>query len=236
MQSKEHFIRYLESLIQELKESDSQEIIYRTIRRFRMYYQVTDDEFEYRLRSVEHKIDKLLDRPIASCRMASSDGENLIEFMTGRGESERAKGVKYLLDWMKSPTEITIADPYFIKNSGAISEEEYMKSLQEILPNSLVKIELFIGPITKIYQKASIATWFNQLCVTRGIELTVFHQEEVHDRVWLKSGTDALVVGTSFNGLGNKCAFLLNLDAEDAASFNKELCRIRANYTSSSQV
>lgn len=237
MHSKKHLIRYLESLIQELKESDnSGESIYRTIWQFRMFYPFPDDEFEYRLRSIENKIDSLIDRPVASCRMASSNGENVIEFMTGRGASERAKGVKYLSNWMNSPTEITIADPYFIKDSGAISETDYKSSLKCLLPLSLKKIELFIGPRTRKYQKASIASWFNELCATRGIQLEVFHQEEVHDRVWLKNGSDALVVGTSFNGLGNKCAFLLNLDAADTASFSAELRRIRAAYTCSSQV
>jgi hypothetical protein len=237
MHSKEHLIRYLESIIQELKESDnSGESIYRTIRRFRMLYPSLDGEFEYRLHSIENKIDSLIDRPAASCRMASSDGENIFEFMTGRGALERAKGVKYLSDWMNSPTEITIADPYFIKNSGAISEADYKNSLNGLLPLSLKKIKLFIGPRTQKYQKASIAAWFNQLCATRGIQLEVFHQEEVHDRVWLKNGSDALVVGTSFNGLGNKCAFLLNLDAADTASFSAELDRIRAAYGCESQV
>jgi hypothetical protein len=56
----------------------------------------------------------------------------------------------------------------------------------------------------------------------------VYHQEEIHDRVWLKDETDAVVVGTSFNGLGNKCAFLLNLEAADASSFSAELRRIRS--------
>lgn len=236
MHSKEHLIRHLESLIQELKENESHEATDRTIRRFRMFYPFLDEEFKYRLRSIEHKIDSLLNRPVVSCRMASSDGENVIEFMTGRGTSERARGVKYLSDWMNNPTEITIADPYFIKNSGAISEADYKNSLQGLLPQSLKKIELFIGPRIQKYQKASIATWFNQLCATRGIQLKVFHQEEVHDRVWLRNGSDALVVGTSFNGLGNKCAFLLNLDVADTASFSAELRRIRAAYTCSPQV
>jgi hypothetical protein len=236
MNSKEHLIRYLESLIQELRESENREAVYRTLRRFRMFYPFPDEEFEYRLHSIEHKIDSLLERPVGSCRMASSDGENVIELMTGRGPSERAKGIKYLSDWMNNLTDITIADPYFIKNSGAISEADYKSSLQGLLPLSLKRIELFVGPKTQMYQKAGIANWFNNLCATRGIQLEVFHQEEVHDRVWLKSGSDALVVGTSFNGLGNKCAFLLNLDPADTASFSAELRRIRAAYTSSPQV
>ena len=236
MHSKEHLIRYLESLIQELKDNESHEIPHKTMRLFRMFYPFLDEEFEYRLHSIEDKIDSLLDRPDVSCRMAGSDGENVIQLMTGLGDSERKKGVQHLSNWMNNTIEITIADPYFIKNSGAISEIDYMNSLQGLLPQSLKKIALFIGPKTKKYQKASIASWFNQLCATRSIQLEVFHQEEVHDRVWLKDGSDALVVGTSFNGLGNKCAFLLNLDATDTASFNTELCRIRTAYKCSAQV
>ena len=202
----------------------------------RLFYPFSNGEFEHLLRSIEGKIDSLLDRPVATCRMASSEGDKIVELMTGRSPSERAKGIKYLSDWMNNPTELTIADPYFIKNSGAISESDYKNSLQKLLPKSLKKIVLFIGPEIQKYQKASIATWFNQLCTTRLIQLEVFHQEEVHDRVWLKNESDALVVGTSFNGLGNKCAFLLRLDAADTASFNAELRRIRAAYTCSNQV
>ncbi len=237
MHSKEHLIRYLEALIQELRQGENNgKTVYRTIRRFRMSCPFPDNQFDSRLHSIEHKIDSLIARPVIPCRLASSNGENGIEFMTGRGESERKKGVQYLSEWMNSPTAIIIADPYFMKNSGAISETDYKRSLEGLLPLSLKSIELFIGPRTQKYQKASIASWFNALCTSRCIQLRVFHQEEVHDRVWVRNGRDALVVGTSFNGLGNKCAFLLDLNQDDTASFIAELRRIRSAYPCSDQV
>jgi hypothetical protein len=158
MTSKEHLIRYLESLIQELRESSDDEYVYRTIRRFRSVHPYLDDELEYRLHCIEQKIDTLIDRPVVSCRMASEEGENVIELMTRRGRGERDKGIRFLSDWMNAPSKITIADPYFIKDSGAISEADYKASLQGLLPLSLKQCELFVGPPTKRYQKASIAT------------------------------------------------------------------------------
>jgi hypothetical protein len=236
MQNKENIIHNLESLIQEIKENDNHDAIYRAIRRHKTLFPFYDEQFEYRLTSIEQKINRILNRPFESCLMAGPDKINIMQLMTGQGILERKKGVKHLSDWMNNPTEITITDPYFIKNSGAISEADYKNSLQGLLPYSLKKIELFVGTKTQKYQKPSIVNWFNQLCATRGIQLEVFHQEEVHDRVWLKNGNDALVVGTSFNGIGNKCTFLLNLDEDDTANFSAELRRIRSAYTCSSQV
>ena len=43
--------------------------------------------------------------------------------------------------------------------------------------------------------------------------------DDVHDRVWIKDFHSAYVVGTSFNGLGDKCAFILSLPEEDRRDF-----------------
>ncbi len=171
MQDKEDLIHRLEVLLQAVRESESRETAYQTIRRAQLFYPYWDDELKFRLHRIEDKLDHLADRPVATCRMASEEGENVIQLMTGRGASEREKGVKLLSDWMNSPTELTIADPYLIKNSGGISESDYKNSFQGLLPSSLKKLELFIGPKTTKYQKSSIATWLNSLCKTRGIQL-----------------------------------------------------------------
>ena len=238
MYSKKYLIRVLELFTQELRETENtEEQIFEAIQRIRMFYPFWDNEYDSRLHSIENKIDSLIDRPITSCNIISSGTKKAAELMTGRGKSERDKGVQYLSDWIGSPTEITIADPYLIKNINSISVTDYKNSLQQLLPSSLKEIELFIGPNNHQYQKACIATWFNHLCAEREIQLKVYHQKEIHDRVWLKNNNnDALVVGTSFNGLGNKCAFLLSLDDNDTASFSDELHRIRKEYTCSNQV
>ncbi len=49
----------------------------------------------------------------------------------------------------------------------------------------------------------------------------------MHDRVWIKDGNRAKVVGTSFNGLGKKLAFILNLPESDLRAFQTQLPRIR---------
>lgn len=236
MSEKQHLIHHLEELLCAVRESESAEDAYRLLRRQRLFYPLFPEKIEYRLDRIERSLDRLTDRPAAACRFASDEGESIMQLMTGQGINERQRGISYLSDWMNSPTKLTIADPYLIKNSGLISEADYKNSLESLLPRSLTTLELFVGPRNSKYQKSSIATWFNVLCQARGIALSVFHQEQVHDRVWLKNENDAIVVGTSFNGLGNKCAFLLKLDTTDTMAFSAELERIRSTVSSSNEV
>lgn len=233
MNERQHLIQHLEEILCAVRESESDEDAYRLLRRRRFFF---SEEFEYRLHRIERSLDRLANRPSAACRFAGDEGESIMQLMTGRGIKERQKGISYLSDWMSNPTQLTIADPYLIKNSGAISESDYKSSLDGLLPHSLTNLELFIGPRNAKYQKASIATWFNAQCRERDITLSVFHQEQVHDRVWIKNGNDAIVVGTSFNGLGNKCAFLLKLDTTDTEDFSAELRRIRSAVVATTEV
>lgn len=236
MHEKQRLIQHLEELLCTVRESESDEDVYRLLRRQRIVYPFFLEEFEYRLHRIERSLDRLVKRPAAACRLVTDKEESVMQLMTGKGFAERQKGIRYLSDWMNNPTELTIADPYLIKNSGAISESDYKSTLEGLFPQSLTNLELFIGPRNPRYQKISIATWFNAHCRERRITLSVFHQEQVHDRVWIKNGNDAIVVGTSFNGLGNKCAFLLKLDAIDTEDFNAELRRIRSASVSSTEV
>jgi hypothetical protein len=55
----------------------------------------------------------------------------------------------------------------------------------------------------------------------------------LHDRVWIADHERAFTVGTSFNGIGSRCAFILELPSEDRRAFIRELASIRANVTKS---
>ena len=225
-------LRHLLSLVEEAEKNVEPR------RRFRhREHPLWECEVEERLFRIQGRLDELIKRASTSCRLSDAEfafGE--YKFMVAANQEGRAKGVCYLSEWIGSTESLTIADPYLIKHGGPISVDEYTKTLGSLLPFSITRLELFVGPRTPRYWNQDVANSLNTLCAKRKIDLIVFHQELVHDRVWIKEGTDALVVGTSFNGLGNKCAFLLTLDESDRASFCEELARIRANCSSSTQV
>ena len=184
---------------------------------------------------IERENRSLADRPVSRCRFSEEDSSRVIDFMTGRGPAERAKGIQFLSQGIGATEKLTIADPYFVKGSGSISEVDYTDSLSSLLPSSLKTLELFVGPKTTKYRKQSVAVWLNAYCNQHGIALSVFNQNEIHDRVWISNEDKALVVTASFNGIGNKCAFFLPLDPADTDSFNAELQRIRSSVTSTGQ-
>lgn len=53
----------------------------------------------------------------------------------------------------------------------------------------------------------------------RGIKVSEAVTNKIHDRVWIADRTRALVVGTSFNGIGRRAAFLLPLPIIDLQVF-----------------
>jgi hypothetical protein len=48
-----------------------------------------------------------------------------------------------------------------------------------------------------------------------GVQLTQSSSQEFHDRVWIADCKQAVVVGTSFNGIGKRAAFILPLPWPD---------------------
>ncbi len=59
----------------------------------------------------------------------------------------------------------------------------------------------------------------------------MYRTKTIHDRVWIVEGRKAFVVGTSFQGIGNKFSFILDLPNEDLEKFNIYLERERVKNT-----
>jgi hypothetical protein len=151
-------------------------------------------ELERRLGSLERKIDALLERPQRACRLASPEGENVLELMTGVGAAARAEAITYLGGTLKGAKHLTICDPYFRLAYWAPPKVEYVSQIDAVLPTSVNSIELFVKPYVR---DSEVALEFTKLCRARGIRLTCRTTQAIHDRVWIADWSRAFVVGTS---------------------------------------
>ena len=114
MPRKELLIEHLKELISIVERSDGDRDALRKIRREGFFYPFLDEEFEYRLHRLDQKVDALLDRPVFSCRMASEEGNNVVQLMTGVGVAARTEAIDYLHDGFSGAKQLVICDSYFL--------------------------------------------------------------------------------------------------------------------------
>ncbi len=230
MPRKELLIEHLKELIAIVERSDGDRDALRRIRREGFFYPFWDEEFEYRLHRLDQKVDALLERPVSSCRMASEEGSNVLQLMTGVGVAARKEAIDYMLDGFSGAKQLVICDPYFLLSNNKNSKIDYLAGIDAVIPKTVKTIELYVKPRKR---DAEVASGFTKLCQDRGIKLTCRKTDELHDRVWIVDSTRAFVVGASFNGLGNKCAFILELPEQDRRNFIKEVGLLRERTTRS---
>lgn len=228
---KQYLIEHLKELISIIERCENDREAHQTLRReMRFTNQIWDDEISYRLSLMDEKINVLLRGPSRACRMASEDGENVLQLMTRVGASERTGAIDYLRDGFSGAKQLVICDPYFLLSNSKTSKTDYLAGIDSVIPSTVKNIELYVKPRKR---DSEVAAGFTKLCQDRGIKLTCRKTDELHDRVWIVDSTRAFVVGASFNGLGNKCAFILELPSEDRRSFMNELSMIRERTTRS---
>ena len=220
MPTKELLIQHLQELIEIIEQSDGDQDAMRRIRRERFYFPFWDEDVEYRLRQLDKKIDALLERPTASCRMASEEGNNVMRLMTNVGPNARADAISHLRCGFSGAKQLVICDPYFLLPNNKTSKTDYLAGIDAVIPKTVTSIELYVKPRKR---DSEVAAGFTKLCQDRSIKLICRKTDELHDRVWIVDSTRAFVIGASFNGLGNKCAFILELPEEDRRSFIKEV-------------
>jgi len=230
MPRKELLIEHLKELISIVESSDDHRDALRRIRREGFYYSFWGEEFEYRLRHLDQKIDTLLERPAPSCRMTSEEGDDILQLMTGVGNAARTEAIDYMQSGFSGAKQLVICDPYFLLSNSKSSKADYLVGIDSVIPKTVKSIELYVKPRKR---DAEVAAGFTKLCQDRGIKLTCRKTDELHDRVWIVDSTRAFVVGASFNGLGNKCAFILELPEEDRRNFIKEVGLLRERTTRS---
>jgi hypothetical protein len=185
-----------------------------------------------RMTGIEHKLDRLLEhlerRSSFDCRFSGADGDNVIQLLTGRGQ--RAGAVEFLRGCFKGARQLTICDPWFLKPPAATLPDNYVREIGTLLPETLCRLEIFVG---KRQRNKGVANGINALCRERKIRIARFITDEIHDRVWIADDGRAYVIGTSFNGLGNKCAFILCLPDKDKRLFMDEINKRRVGKSRS---
>lgn len=230
MLHKELLIEHLKKLISIVERSDDDRDDLRRILREGLFCHFWGEDIEYRLRRLDQKVDSLLDRPTPTCRMASEEGNNVIQLMTGVGTTARTEAIDYMRSGFAGARQLVICDPYFLLSNSKTSKSDYLAGVDVVIPKTVKAIELYVKPRMR---DAEVAAGFTRLCQDRGIKLTCRKTDELHDRVWIVDSTRAFVVGASFNGLGNKCAFILELPDADRRNFIKEVGLLRERTTRS---
>ena len=199
-----------------------------------LYKQIHSDQ----LRNIGSKLDYIIERGIkgnasGKCQFLEENRELIKNnFSAGIGSDERKKAVKHLADKLKGATSLVICDPYFLHwcNEKQLAQNvEQLEQLVEILPDSLQEIEIYTKPQAKAKDEKIFAI-LKDLLKKKEIEIKSQKTDKIHDRVWIKRieghknyKTEAFVVGTSFNGLGKKLAFILDLPEDDKLRFEDSL-------------
>lgn len=185
------------------------------------------------LLEIDEKLDRLLERrEPGRCRLADTSDETLVEFITGIGATARARALHHLSGCLQGARHLTICDPYLLLSPRrGPSARDYVASIESVLPPTLAEIEIFREEKRR---QPEVASEMNDMFKRRDIRVRSYVTNDIHDRVWIANHDRAYVVGTSFNGLGNKCAFILPLPKEDLRSFLDEIDQRRANKRSRS--
>jgi hypothetical protein len=173
--------------------------------------------YKRQLINIENKLDSLIERNgVNRCRFSNESSDSVMKLITGVGLDERNKAISHLSEKLMGTNTLTICDPYFIKGTKMMPPENLANEFVNLLPRTLKVLELYVKP--RVREKL-FAESLNSALKNREIKLIVRKTDDVHDRVWIKDYDEAFVVGTSFNGIGNKCAFILDLPSEDRKQF-----------------
>ena len=189
--------------------------------------------FEFAIAALESACEELKARSsalgdrAASCPLASagsagdSDAVGLVLTPVGRTPQAiaiaRATGLKEIRDFTRDARKLMIVDPYaFGGPSDTASVDEYVDHFCHVarLDGGCLSALHVIFDSTK-GQTKSIRKSISARAKEAGVRFTESDTNVIHDRVWIADRERGLVVGTSFGGLGQRSAFLLDLPTAD---------------------
>jgi hypothetical protein len=193
------------------------------------------------LRELKRDVGALRDaanRPVGLCRFAEGgSGDEVYRLLTAPGG--RAPALKELRTFLRGSERLTIVDPYILsaewgswKSSGLSGKEleakvaDYCEELKEVLGAKRDRIDVFHLEAPP----PDVGNAVRKLLKQAAKHVRFFPTPKIHDRVWIRDGKEARVLGTSFAGVGlRKLAFMLELPATDLLEFLVHLDEIRAN-------
>lgn len=164
---------------------------------------------------------------------ATSSGE--LRLLIGGG-TPRKESLREFRSWVSGASRVIVADPYFMHgnpkawNWRELSSEDKKKKAEEYATEvakvlkGIEKLDIFHLPDAPKEMKTAMRRVVFKCLKTPP---RCYPTCEIHDRVWIRDGLDARIVGTSFGGIGSKLAFMLPLPKADLEAFQEELDRIR---------
>ncbi len=150
---------------------------------------------------------------------ALKDGDSIIIAWPIHGAAPLPRGrrrhaVEFLRDFAKGAQELIILDPYATvarHQSPSSYAGEFVDCLN-LEGGSNQSIRLIDSPQ---HHDPDILRRIATACGERGCNVVHKYTTSIHDRFWIKDRTEVLALGTSFNSMGRKLAFALNMPASD---------------------
>jgi hypothetical protein len=154
------------------------------------------------------------------CRYSEeTDGILKTMIAPGQGQADfkeiRNTGLKEIRDFTKDAKELIIIDPYIFAGATdkASAYIEEFKRCSRIDNQSINKIHIIYS--SRHGNTPAIKNGIKKLASDYNCSLTSYDSDKIHDRIWIKDKTEAIVVGTSFGGIGNRLCFILELPKYD---------------------
>jgi len=147
------------------------------------------------------------------CALDRAD-DGTLHFVTLPGQ--RTVGLKELRDFTVEAEDLIIVDPYVFSGPAerASNIAEDFKRTARVGGKWLKRIHFIYDSSTKCTTK-TVKAAISHVLKDSSVKMSSRPSNLMHDRVWIADRKRALVVGTSFNGLGGRVAFLLPLPDPD---------------------
>ena len=143
------------------------------------------------------------------------DADGNMHLVTFPGQ--RAIGLKELRDFTDQTEDLIVVDPYVFSGTRGSAPDvaEEFKRAARVGGKSLKRVHFIYDTGHTTH---AVRSEIEALCAKNKVRMTEHSTDTIHDRVWIADRTRGLVVGTSFNGLGSRAAFLLPLPDPDLAA------------------
>jgi hypothetical protein len=172
-----------------------------------------------RLRALERVVESAGRCPLAGAQGAQG-GDGMTELLVGphgaKGTAPKADGLREIRDFTRDAERLVMIDPYAYGGEGAEKATSYVDELAKaarIDSSSLKALHIIYS--SKHGQTKAIIEGIAARAACAGVKLTDCDTDTIHDRMWIADRARGLVVGTSFGGIGNRAAFLLDLPELD---------------------
>jgi hypothetical protein len=180
------------------------------------------------LSRINQLLRELKTQTVSQCAFSNvSGGDAPVKMLVA--PSKRKEGLREIKDFTKSADSLIVIDPYIYGGYGRESNqresnqaEQYVAEFKKTARlDNLKSLHVIFnkkhGNTTKIKKE------FNKITRELGCQFSHQDTDKIHDRIWIKDKQEAIVVGTSLGGLGNKLSFILELPSSNLADLLKYL-------------